>query len=477
MDRLRRRTIGSRTAQVKTAHSRVVTHWECRPARDTRPVSIMKCGWPIILGMVMFLAVGCSREPKQLTVFVAGDTHGWITPCGCAANQSGGLARRATLVHQSRLDGECLLLDAGGSAMGTSPYQRLRFEYLLGGLKSMGLAVHNIGKSETEFSPADLQAIGQSQGIQWLSANLMNEQGNPVGSPVYQMKFQGRSVLVTGVIDEDQVDNPQWQVSEPVHAILKAFDKQTADIRIVLAYMEEGRLRALAEALPEADFIIGGPTGQAMSPIQVGNTTVMSATNKGKFLAQLKLSPADKGLAKKSTIIAEVSSRLSENPTQIDNLKAYYKRLSEIDYSAAEAGLVSPLANPEPGYAVAGSQACATCHAPDDSVWHSSKHSHAWEVLVTKTAQYDPSCQQCHTTGYGLPAGFDKVANSQALVHVGCENCHGPSQAHVSNPRKRTPFQAKEQCARCHDHENSPAFQYETYWPKVQHQGNKASTP
>jgi mono/diheme cytochrome c family protein len=259
-----------------------------------------------------------------------------------------------------------------------------------------------------------------------------------------------------------------------VPALLKALQNSQADVRIVLAYMDEAKLRSLAEALPEVDFIIGGPTGQAISPVTVGNTTIMSATNKGKFLAQIDLVRDAKGLHKSSTQIAEVSSTLTENPIQLANLKDYYRALAQVDFSADEAGLVTPIADPQPGYAIAGSESCAKCHQADNSVWHSSKHSHAWEVLVAKTAQYDPSCQQCHTTGYGQPAGFVKVAQSPALVHVGCENCHGPSQAHVTNPRERTPFQAKEQCVRCHDHENSPAFQYEPYWAKVSHKGNRS---
>src|SRR5262245_26068540 len=45
---------------------------------------------------------GCNRtRVDSLTLFVSGDTTGWITPCGCAANQSGGLARRATLVAEA----------------------------------------------------------------------------------------------------------------------------------------------------------------------------------------------------------------------------------------------------------------------------------------------------------------------------------------------------------------------------------------
>ena len=52
---------------------------------------------------------------------------------------------------------------------------------------------------------------------------------------------------------------------------------------------------------------------------------------------------------------------------------------------------------------------------------------------------------------------------------VGCENCHGPSAAHVANPKTRTPFTAADQCVRCHDQENSPKFNYAEYWPRVKH--------
>ena len=92
---------------------------------------------------------------------IAGDTHGWITPCGCAANQSGGLARRATIVRGADSYGNVLLLDAGGSALGTSPYQQFKLESLLHGLNKMGLAAHNIGGSETELSPSELVKLGK----------------------------------------------------------------------------------------------------------------------------------------------------------------------------------------------------------------------------------------------------------------------------------------------------------------------------
>ena len=92
-----------------------------------------------------------------------------------------------------------------------------------------------------------------------------------------------------------------------------------------------------------------------------------------------------------------------------------------------------------------------------------------WETLVAGETHVDPFCQTCHTTGYGMPSGFRSRARSADRVAVGCESCHGPSQAHVERPEKRTPFAAREHCTHCHDHENSPHFEFAAYWKKIAH--------
>ena len=56
----------------------------------------------------------------------------------------------------------------------------------------------------------------------------------------------------------------------------------------MLAYLPEAELRQLAAELPEADLVVGGPTGQSIAPIRVGPTWLASATNKGKFLIQME---------------------------------------------------------------------------------------------------------------------------------------------------------------------------------------------
>ncbi len=77
-----------------------------------------------------------------------------------------------------------------------------------------------------------------------------------------EMSFLGRSLAITGVIDADQVENPQWQVAEPVQAVLKAFEKSSADLRIVLAYMDEGACARWRKPCLKWTISLAGPRGR-----------------------------------------------------------------------------------------------------------------------------------------------------------------------------------------------------------------------
>ena len=94
-----------------------------------------------VLPLLLIVAfIGCNKSPdsNSTSIVVSGDTAGWITPCGCASNQSGGLMRRATLLADVGKPERVLYLDAGGSAAGTSEYQQVKLEAILRGLTAMG---------------------------------------------------------------------------------------------------------------------------------------------------------------------------------------------------------------------------------------------------------------------------------------------------------------------------------------------------
>src|SRR5688572_18323013 len=126
--------------------------------------SSMVGAW-VAVAIVVAICAGCDRDATSgggatgATVVVSGDTGGWITPCGCASNQSGGLLRRGTYLEGLKKGGEVMYLDAGGAAGGTSEYHREKFEAILKGEKLMGVAAHNLGKSELALGAGYLRDV------------------------------------------------------------------------------------------------------------------------------------------------------------------------------------------------------------------------------------------------------------------------------------------------------------------------------
>jgi hypothetical protein len=413
--------------------------------------------------------------PRSATLIASGDTAGWIMPCGCTANQSGGLLRRGTYLDQLRKGGEVVYVDVGGAASGTSAYHKVKFEAILAGEKLMQVAAHNLGRSELAMGAAYLREVSSRSGVGLISSNAMDAQsGKPIVETHRIVDLSGRKVALIGVV------SPKFaaegvRIADPHQSVLATIApiKNQYQSLVVLAYLPDDELEQLAAALPEADVVLGGPTGQAMTPRKLGPTLLAAATNKGKFLVELQSDPANGWGGK----IAEMGPQLADQPQQQANLNAYLLELGKRNFSAAESGFAFALPpNVPAGYRIAGSESCISCHKLDHESWTHSKHAHAWQVLQEKKFHVDPYCMQCHTTGFGLPGGFDTRDSTPQLVGVGCESCHGPSQAHVQKPTARTTFAATDQCIRCHDHENSPTFAYNSYWPKIVHGKNKTAS-
>jgi hypothetical protein len=424
-----------------------------------------------VLTAAIFI-MGCDKtkpDPapiKPITVVISCDTEGWITPCGCTSNQSGGLLRRGSYVAGLREKATVIYADAGGAVRGKSEYDRLKFDAILAGEKLMGVAAHNIGKAEAALGAATLRGLIHG-GSPLVSANVRDDSGQLIAEPLRVIETAGRRVAIVGVLSP-RFATPGIRIDDPRQAVLAAANVATGryDALLVLAYLPEDELEHLAAALPEADAVVGGPTGQPIPPRRIGPTLLTSATTKGKFLAVLNGSERGQW----SGSIVEMTGAVVDQDTQQENLRRYLDNLAGRDLTPAQTEL-APLLPPgiPADYRVAGSAGCATCHAVEYGIWEHTHHAHAWQTLAAKHFEVDPECMRCHTTGYGLPGGFESRASSAARMSVGCESCHGPSASHVVDPKRRTSFKARDQCTQCHDHENSPKFEFESYWSRIKH--------
>ena len=103
------------------------------------------------------------------------------------------------------------------------------------------------------------------------------------------------------------------------------------------------------------------------------------------------------------------------------------------------------------------------------------------------------------TSSAGIPtkffpyqSGYESHAKTPHLENVGCEDCHGPGERHVAAEKgadqalqkkmqqavritkaeAADPRTGKQNCWSCHDLDNSPAFNFDTYWPLIVHKEN-----
>jgi len=421
----------------------------------------------------------CRKHPQPergAAIIISGDTRGWITPCGCTANQSGGLLRRATYLTQLRGGSDVLYFDVGGAGAGNSPFELAKFQATLTGERMMGISAHNIGASELAIGVEALQRAAELTHVPLISANAHITGGPLIAPPLRVFDIAGKHLAVIGVLSPRYavtgitIDDPRQAITDAIAAHKKEFDSV-----LVLAYLSDDELRDLVSALPEADAIVGGPTGQSIVPRKLGPVVLASATNKGKFLVRLDLPTASSSEWKGDVV--ELGPTYTDDPAQTANLNAYLEQLRERDFSAVESGFAPALPAGAPtDYLVAGSASCVKCHSDSVAVWSHSLHAFAGDALRPRHFESDPDCLRCHTTAYGLPGGFISPARTPKMYGVGCESCHGPSESHVLDPTIHTQYLAMDQCLRCHDEENSPTFDRPIYWQRIRH-GKSTTRP
>jgi hypothetical protein len=173
---------------------------------------------------------------------------------------------------------------------------------------------------------------------------------------------------------------------------------------------------------------------------------------------------------------------------------AYQDQLQRLGF--AQLGL-RPVPHPlkETHGTFVGSKKCEACHEVSYDVWKKSGHAKAYQTLaeLDPPRQFDPECISCHAIGwhptgyFPYEGGYASFEKTPQLIDVGCESCHGPGGAHVeaemgSDEALQQRLQqalvvTKEEarddhskwCIQCHDLDNSPDFDFDTYWPHVEH--------
>lgn len=468
------------------------------PATEEKPpFDPIKENGPIFVGW---------RKP-DLALLITGNQNGYLEPCGCAGldRMKGGLSRRISLVKDLEAkDWPVVSLDVGGLIKGFGRQAELKFQTTVLAMEQhMNYKAIAPGKSDLKLQPnvllAQMAAVSEEE-PPFLSANVGLLDFSYGLMPTHRViEENGWKIGVTSILGDKarqeingNAQVPTLPADQQLQKVLPELKKQECDVLVLLAHAELKEAKKLAETFPDFKIVVASGGGyEPPQQVQVldngtifievgekGMNAVVLGLYRDPFEAMYQRVPLDSRFATSNIgtlLMQDYQDQLKEDGFE----KLGIRRSIPHPQRATNGGFV-------------GTKKCAVCHEPSHDVWKKSGHADAWHTLQTLEVPrtHDPECISCHAVGwhgtnyFPYETGFWDEQDTPHLIDVGCESCHGPGENHVKaeeandpDERKRmreamvlTLEEAKEtQCYSCHDLDNSPDFDFDTYWPKIQH--------
>jgi hypothetical protein len=459
--------------------------------------------------------------PKpQLAILVTGRQDGYLEPCGCAGleNQKGGLSRRQTLVEQLKEEGWPLVaVDVGNLVRRFGKQAEIQFAITVEALKAMGYIAAGFGPDDLRLSAGEVAAAiaGTEPGKSlFVSANVSVFGLTP---KVQIVEKNGLKIGITAVMGDTyqkQVNNAEIEFTPAADALGEvAHELADCNVRILLANATVEESIELAKMYPDFDFVVTAEGGDeppnVPQEIEGTHTKLIEVGHKGMFAVVLGIYDDPKQPLRYQRVALD--SRYAASAEMQQLMATYQEQLHDLGWEGLG---IRPISHPRKQSGVkradefAGSETCKSCHEKAFAVWEKSAHGHATDTLakLNPPRHFDAECISCHVTGWNpqeyfpYATGYVSLEETPALKQNGCENCHGPAAAHAAVEAGELDVTADEEqslrtalhrtvvanegnkdgqvfgeavkaCMQCHDLDNSPEFDFQKYWPEVDHHG------
>jgi hypothetical protein len=478
------------------------------------------------LGILWSMRPGCSDEtnPQQVAnqefkgwpkpdvvLVISGQQHGYIEPCGCTGldNQKGGLMRRDTLLQSLQQRGwQVVPIDAGNQVRRVGAQAAIKYQFTIDGLRRMNYRAVGFGPDDLGL-PVDqvLVAVTASMDEEGQSDIFVCANANPYGFvPTHRVIEAGdMRIGVTGVLGDQAVatvKQPEIETRPAEQGLRDAIaqlKKQRCQFIVCMAQAADEECHQLAKKVPGIDLMVvaNGVGEPRFQPDQIPGTktALIQAGAKGMYVGAVGLFKQGRSPMRYQRLALDARYKDS---ARINELFANYQ---EVLKTQGLNGLgLKPVPHVQGKFV--GSETCGECHTRAYEKWLETPHHHATTSIAEPTERsniprhFDPECLSCHVTGWNpqryfpYTTGYLELEASAAMHGSGCENCHGPGEAHVAAERGETELsdeqmlqlrsqmrlelsKAEQRCMECHDLDNSPDFHkagaFEEYWKTIAH--------
>lgn len=415
----------------------------------------MKLIW---FGAALFFFGGLFSRPgrtQETVLLIGGNTDGYLSPCGCTKPMSGGIRRRVAAILALSKGGEAVVLENGGLVSGTGRQDELKAETMAESLKAAGVTAINLSRSEAALGAPMVNALQRLSGGAFLTGAVKNPSESLAAT-----RAQGPFLIGAASMQDEALATSLG--GEPISAekatesLLEAA-KTAGKTPVLMLDGSREDAKALATKFPALPMIIFRSTGDPPAqPDRQGSTLLVTPGERGKHVIRFAFDKDFSGYS-----VVKLGPDVSDDATAG---RAYDRYLTRVTGQK----LLDRIPR-NPGAEFAGTKTCGSCHQEAYEIWKKTPHSHALKTLEDDKHGRDPDCVACHVVGLDLETGFRDRILTPELADVGCESCHGPGKEHSLNPAVKMGKAGQKSCAPCHKPENSPKFDFESYWARVIH--------
>ncbi len=249
----------------------------------------------------------------------------------------GGLARVATEKKQLATAGHSPFLVIAGDFLSPSVASSVfKGEQMIAELNAMGLDVATIGNHEFDFGDDVLiQRMGEAR-FTWVVSNVVDTRnGKPIGNAVpYLLKTFGTLkvgfiglCLNTLEVSGDKLTHTR--IIDPITAAkqyVPLLKKQGADVVVAVTHLAYVTDRAMVEAIPQIDLVIGGHEHYLVTST-VNRALISKAGEDARYVARIDVSRRPDGAVERFYELIPTSSAFADDPDTAAVIARYNTKL------------------------------------------------------------------------------------------------------------------------------------------------------
>ena len=266
----------------------------------------------------MWILLACNNTSEALdenaiatlTIFHSNDIMGYVKPCGWKSARYGGLARRATFIHDNIDSSDFqIFLDAGSFGRGGGEIGQLYTDFLIKGLSEIGYKIFNLAYRDYINGGNYIQKLGKKYDVDFISSNTFYKDTNNHFTDPFLVKtikanknaksvpFDKIKIGIIGSCDEygllfsKQLKEKMLESKPPLEELQNSIERvrKKSDIVVFLFNGNYKTFKSILDQVTGIDVAVMGGQYYMVTPNETYNTIVVTTPSLGKYGGRLTL--------------------------------------------------------------------------------------------------------------------------------------------------------------------------------------------